>query len=127
MKRLYIIGPVSGKPDDNRRDFESTRKRLQAEGYAVDIPHDFIRQGTDWECAMLVSIHRLTVNCDLLVEPPHYTALYDGVAMLDGYRQSRGASLEKQIAEAVGIPCRPWRDYLCNAVGIARQSPRIRS
>lgn len=38
MKRLYLIGPVTGKPNDNREAFEEASARLEAEGYAVDIP-----------------------------------------------------------------------------------------
>ncbi len=112
MERIYLIGPVSGKRDCNRKAFESVRKMLQDEGYVVDIPHDFIKPGTNWKDAMLVSIHQITVNAPIPSEPPHYTALYDGVATLDGWEQSRGARIEHALASELGIECKPWMEYL---------------
>ena len=37
---------------------------------------------------------------------------FDGVAMLDGWEQSRGARLERQVAEACGIPCKTVNEWL---------------
>lgn len=119
MKHLYLIGPVTGKPNDNRKAFNRARIRLQAEGYAVDVPHDFIAKGTSWPNAMLVSINQLTKNAPVPAEPTRYVPIYDGVAMLDGYETSRGATIEHAMARAAGIPCRPWREYLSPAQGAA--------
>lgn len=103
MKKLYIIGPVTGKPNDNRPAFEHARELLTAEGYQVTIPHDHIEPGTPWNWAMRESIKHLLEA--------------DGVAMLAGTIHSKGASLEKQIAEAIGLPCYLWREYLYRAQG----------
>lgn len=42
---------------------------------------------------------------------------YDGIAMLDGWEDSKGATIEHDLAEALGIPCKPWREWLndCSA------------
>jgi len=32
--------------------------------------------------------------------------------MLDGWEKSRGARIEHDLAEALGIPCKPWREWL---------------
>ena len=107
MTRLYLIGPVTGKPNNNLEEFERVRKLLEEQDHKVDIPHDFIGPRICWEAAMLMSIHKLTNY-----ETDKLTPYYAGVALLDGFTQSRGALLETQIAQAVGIPCLPWHDYL---------------
>ena len=43
--RLYLIGAVTGKPNDNRGTFEAVRSELLRAGYQCDIPHDFKRTG----------------------------------------------------------------------------------
>ena len=35
-----------------------------------------------------------------------------GIAMLDGWEDSKGARIEHDLAEALGIPCKPWREWL---------------
>lgn len=42
--RLYLIGAVTGKPNDNRGTFEAVRSELLRAGYQCDIPHDFIER-----------------------------------------------------------------------------------
>lgn len=110
--RLYLIGPVTGKPNDNLDEFERAREALRADGYAVDVPHDFVSSDAPYESAMIVSIQILTAINHVASNPPRYTPYYDGVAMLDGWGQSRGAALEHVIATTVGIRCRPWREWL---------------
>lgn len=35
-----------------------------------------------------------------------------GIAMLDGWEESKGARIEHDLAEELGIECRPWREWL---------------
>lgn len=108
MNSLYIIGPVAGKPNDNKEAFVSARRALKADGFACAIPHDYIDGGTDWNTAM-----RISITAMLSMEYGHKSKpSFDGIALLDGWEESEGAKIEKQLAEALGIPCRPWRDYL---------------
>ena len=37
---------------------------------------------------------------------------YDAAAMLEGWEESKGARLEHDICEAIGMPCKPWWEYL---------------
>ena len=105
---LYIIGPATRKPNDNKEAFVSARRALKAEGYLCAIPHDYINEGTDWSTAMRISVTAmLSMEHGIKSKPA-----FDGVAMLDGWEESKGARIEKQLAEALGIPCRPWREYL---------------
>lgn len=111
MKRLYLIGPVTGKPNDNREAFEEAAVRLEADGYIVNIPHDYVNLGEDWGFCM-----RRSITAMLTIDHSG-ASFFDGIAMLDGWKNSRGAKIEKQVAEVLGIPCRPWREYLNPAKG----------
>lgn len=113
MRRLYLIGPVTGKPNDNREAFEEASARLEADGYAVDIPHAYTNLGEDWGFCM-----RRSITAMLAIDHKG-NSLFDGVAILDGWEESEGAKIEKQVAEALGIPTHPWRDYLNPARGAA--------
>lgn len=108
--RIYVSGPVTGVPGGNRVEFSLAGRRLKYAGHEVDLPTEFVRSGASHEEAMLVCLQRLTgLNFDFQyhrAEP-----YYDGVALLDGWEQSEGARLEKQVAEACGIECRPLADW----------------
>lgn len=113
---LYLIGPVTGRPDGNLPEFDQAKIRLWKIGASVDIPHDYINERVGWEDAMLVSVHLLTqFDAMLHRDPPAYEPHYDGVALLDGWEQSRGARLERQVAEACGIPCKTVGEWLEDA------------
>lgn len=98
--KIYVIGPVTGLEADNRHAFTEARRRLAEMGMfnEVRIPHDFIPSGTPWEEAMRISIRALLDS--------------DAVAVLEGAADSRGASLEREIALALKMPCRPVADWL---------------
>lgn len=122
--RLYVIGPVSGIKQNNRPAFEEAAAALMAEGYGVDIPHNIVPDNVkDWRGAMLHCLHHLTmtrVRCDEGHKGERTGHPYiQGIAMLDGWEESKGAKIEKQVAEALNIPCRPWREYLSPAKGAA--------
>lgn len=90
---VYVAGPVTGIEDDNRPAFERARKQLlKIDGLeVVTIPQDFVPSNYSHEDAMRVCI-------DYLVRETHL------VALLPGWENSRGASLEHAIAEQLGIP-----------------------
>lgn len=87
--RIYVIGPVSGHDDLNVSAFENARKMLRKAGYVPLIPHDFIPDDADWQSAMRRSLETLAKS--------------DGIAYLDGWKDSHGARLEWRIARALGI------------------------
>lgn len=105
MARLYISGPVTGIECDNIPAFREAEKKLEAAGYATNIPHQFVRAIAGHEEAMRCSIHKLTATP--LCEP-----LFDGVALLPGWEHSDGARLERQVAEACGIPCKTVKEWM---------------
>lgn len=117
MARLYISGPVTGKPDDNREAFRRAQRTLMAKGYGVDIPHDIVPDYVeDWRGAMLHCLHHLTmtrVRCDKGHKGERTGIPYvQGIAMLPGWEQSEGARLEKAVAEACGIECKTVDEWI---------------
>lgn len=87
--RLYVIGPVTGRENLNRKAFEDAKERLWDAGYNVLIPHDVVLPIATHERAMLLSVKTM-LGCD-------------GVAALTDWDESRGAKLEREVAVACGI------------------------
>ena len=92
--RLYVCGPVSGRPDRNRVAFERARYTLIVAGYDVVIPHDIIPEdaddATERDAIMQACMDRID-ECD-------------GVALLSGWAGSRGATQEVDHACSKHIP-----------------------
>lgn len=105
---IYVIGPVTGKENENREEFMEARTYLTISGHQADIPHTVVRKGSTWEQAMKGSIYRMLHLWTFSIE---YEESF-GIAMLDGWEQSRGARIEHDLAVALGIECRPWREWL---------------
>lgn len=88
MTRIYIAGPCSGHPDNNYPAFHAAAKVLRAEGWAVANPAEFSTSAIWQEC--LRDCIRHLAGC---------THIY----LLPGWRFSRGARLEYQIAQELGM------------------------
>jgi hypothetical protein len=89
---IYISGPISGLPDGNRPAFAALAARLRADGHTVVNPHELFRevaQPLTWEEYMRDDLTAL-LTCTHLV-------------LLPGWEQSRGARLEKYVAEHLGM------------------------
>ncbi len=109
MTSLYIIGPVTGVPEDNRPAFEDARRRLANVGYQAEIPHSFIPAGTPHKQAMLLSISDMT---SVDIRGKKIVPFYDGIALLPGNEKSQGARIEKLVAEQCGIPCKSVNEWV---------------
>lgn len=105
---LYEIGPVTSIENDNLPAFLAAKKALEAAGHRVDIPHGYVGPFPTWEEAMCASIRRMMAMW--------YKAMRDrcgfGLAMLDGWNDSRGAVIEYTLAQQLNITCKPWREWL---------------
>lgn len=116
MSRIYVSGPVTGKPDGNKDAFRAARKALKKAGYRADIPHDIVAPWDDRERAMTKCLRLITAPVAPSLPADCYPCLYKGLALLPGWEQSEGARLEKAVAEACGIECRPLADWLGEAL-----------
>lgn len=98
---VYISGPMSGFPDDNRPLFTRV-KRLVAEatGSTVISPAD-IKQGPPWEQQIRQCIRYISDSTKIL--------------MLPGWENSRGALIEHLIACQILIPRWYLQDNLLRA------------
>ena len=88
---IYISGPISGLPDGNRPAFARMAATLRSKGWVVVNPHDLFNAEVEesWEGYMRKDLAAL-LTCTHIV-------------MLPEWEQSRGAQLEKLVADAVGI------------------------
>lgn len=89
MAKCYIAGPMTGYPELNYPKFAEVSARLRAMGFDVVSPAELNPITTPYREAMVNDILAL-VHCDHIV-------------MLDGWENSKGASLEHHIALVLGI------------------------
>jgi hypothetical protein len=90
--KIYIAGPMSGYPDFNHAAFHKQASELHSLGVNVLNPAEIDGGSTDkpWDYYMRKAIA-------LLVQA-------DGVVVLDGWENSKGAKLELAIASALEMP-----------------------
>lgn len=83
--RIYISGPITGTTDYKER-FAAAEDKLKANGYEVVNPArvtESLPESLTWEQYMGVAV------CVM--------ALCDSIYMLKGWRDSRGAKMEREI------------------------------
>ena len=88
---IYISGPISGLPDGNRPAFAEMAVTWRSKGWEVVNPHELFNAEVEesWEGYMRKDLAAL-LTCTHIV-------------MLPGWEHSRGARLERTVADAVGI------------------------
>lgn len=90
MKRVYIAGPMTGLPEFNYPAFNAAAAELRAAGYHVENPAENPEPASGtWAAYMRMAIAQL-VTCD---------AIY----LLPGWAKSRGAKVEVELAQTLGI------------------------
>lgn len=90
MTRIYLSGPMTGKPDLNFPAFNAEAARMRALGFDVVNPAEVNPDaGMAWDQCMRADIKALC-DCDTL-------------ALLPGWMESKGAHLELHIAHRIGI------------------------
>ncbi len=98
--KLYISGAISGIPDLNVLLFAKVTKALRDLGYIVVNPH-VICQGipaAEWSTCMRKCIIAL-MDCDIII-------------MLDDWQQSKGATIEYEIAQYLQMPAFSFHAFL---------------
>lgn len=82
MKKVYISGPITGT-DDYIERFEKAENDLKSQGYSVINPakvNSNLPEDTTWNEYMKMSLCMLS--------------MCDGIYMLKGWKESRGANME---------------------------------
>ena len=106
--RIYISGPMTGKPDLNRPAFDAAEKRLTAQGHFVINPHrisalfgteaelceSFMYYYDGFRSDSVSSLARAVMDADLAA-----VRSCDAIYLLRGWESSRGA--KKELAEAL--------------------------
>lgn len=94
MKRVYISGPMTGKPELNFPAFNKAAAELRAAGFDVINPAEIGEvPGLEWADYMRADI-RMLMDCDT-------------VATLPDWKKSKGARLEVHIAGELGMTVYP--------------------
>lgn len=112
MTRVYISGPISGKPNLNKDAFDHEERLLREVGYDVFNPHSITRPSEEtlqewwavsenvesryrekeWQYYMRICIGQIP--------------LCDEMLMLPNWQNSKGSVWEHRIAHMLGMPIR---------------------
>ena len=112
MSTIYISGPMTGYPDFNRGTFHAAEELLrQWRPYdTIENPARFtLAEGATWNQYMR---RHLSFVADEVTE----------LVMLPGWKKSRGARLEKHVAEELGMPIFEWADVIPCKCGHAKSA-----
>lgn len=98
MTKIYISGPMTGRPDNNIDEFNKAEDQLLNAGYEVLNPtSNGLSNSALYEDHMRANLRMLSVA--------------DALAFLPDWERSRGARLEIEVAHLFNIPVRPVSDY----------------
>jgi hypothetical protein len=88
--KIYLAGPMTGLPDFNYPAFHAMAAHLRAAGYEVFSPAEnpFPPCGT-WGGYMRMALAQL-VQCEC-------------IALLPGWTESKGALIERKLAQVLGM------------------------
>lgn len=86
---IYISGPMTGLPEDNKPAFNAAAQILREQGHTVICPAEIEVQEPSWENYLREDIRQM-MSADTLVQLP-------------GWSHSRGANLEYEIAAQLGM------------------------
>lgn len=110
--KLYLAGPMRGRPEFNFPAFYAAAKDLRAQGYEVFSPaeKDNERHGKDiskgnvnGDEAVATAEYGFNLREALGIDLAYICGEADGIALLPGWENSKGANAEKAAAEALGL------------------------
>lgn len=100
---VYLSGPMANKPDLNFPAFHRAAAQLRSAGHEVFNPAE-----TDFGKPPAEVTHREALAVDLA----WLCQFAQGIALLEGWEQSRGAQAEVAAAKAIGAFVGTVEDYL---------------
>ena len=98
--KIYLAGPMSGHENYNFPAFFEAAARLKADNHEVFNPaEEDLKQWGDFETVKKNANYRVCLRKDLnwILDKA------EAIALLPGWEQSKGASIEKALAEALGL------------------------
>jgi hypothetical protein len=99
---VYVAGPMTGLPEFNFPAFKAAAEELRAEGLEVRSPTEISDDAApDSYTSAKPYAYYLRLSLRMLLE-------CDAVVLLPGWDGSRGACLEKAIAEHLGMSISEW-------------------
>lgn len=107
MTTLYIAGPMRGVPEFNFPAFFAAEDKLRAAGYDTinparrDLEKGFDPSGMDG--LENLAIHGFDLLAALAWDCQQICMKADGLALLPGWKASRGARAERALAIALGL------------------------
>lgn len=104
--KLYIAGPMSGKPLDNYPAFEEALELLRGLGYNAVSPHTVAQPDEILKSRAMGAAFRETIEyASIMQRCISLLKEATAVALLPGWTLSVGACREVRIAGALGKPC----------------------
>lgn len=90
---VYVAGPMRGMPERNYHAFYEAEARLIDRGFTVVNPARIEDKyaGNDWAGCMRRDLAIIALRCQMM-------------AVLPGWQNSAGATLEVHVAQALGMP-----------------------
>jgi len=111
--RIYLAGPMRGLPEFNFPAFHAAAKTLRELGHEVFNPAerdeaDFgkvsVPSGDENELADKLSIHALALRRKCFGADTAWICTFaEAIALLPGWKKSKGAQAEKALGEALGL------------------------
>jgi len=95
-RKIYISGKVTGDPDYGEK-FIAEADRLRALGYRPVNPTAQIPEDESWPSAMRIALGAM-LACD-------------GVSLLPGWRESRGAKVEERLTRELEMDVRASHEW----------------
>lgn len=135
MTTLYVAGPMTGILDFNYPEFNEVADNLRECGYTVLNPADVDAIHKRERQSGFARHACNTCDDGLKHEWPWYMKRTlrmmldaDGIALLRGWSQSRGAKIEAFVGKAVGMDVMPWQNWVLRmkegeAAPTGRKSP----
>lgn len=110
--RIYLAGPMRNKPHFNFPAFAAAAKKLRKVGHEVFSPaeHDvkvygknFVKGNKAGDEKIVAVTFGFSLRKALAADSQWICLNADAVALLPGWRDSRGATAERALAVALGI------------------------
>lgn len=111
--KLYLSGPINAPHpaliNENKRKLRHAESHLRMAGYKVAQPLDV---AAPEEHRDALEMYRMFMRLDLIMM---LDLSVDGLAMMPDSWYSAGATIEKELADKLGMPCRSVDWWLNNA------------